>query len=137
MNGELRLLLAEDGADAERLDALAGFLREELLQLDVADVTGLRDGEPPLGARVFDVAVVGGLLVSLGRSAGGLRSVVSAMRTWLTRGGDTRRAIRLELDGDVLELSAATVTDQDRLIDVFIGRHAAGEGGRWPAGGKP
>jgi hypothetical protein len=137
MNGELRLLLAEDGADAERLDALAGFLREELLQLDVADVTGLRAGEPPLGARVFDVAVVGGLLVSLGRSAGGLRSVVSAMRTWLTRGGDTRRAIRLELDGDVLELSAATVTDQDRLIDVFIGRHAAGEGERWPAGGKP
>jgi hypothetical protein len=36
----------------------------------------------------------------------------------------------VELDGDVLELSAATKTDQDRLIDVFIGRHAAGESER-------
>lgn len=137
MDGELRLLMAEEGADPERLDVLAGFLREELLQLDVEGVTALRTGVPPPGARVFDVAAVGGLLVSLGGSADGLRSVVSAIRTWLTRGGETRRAVRLELDGDVLEISAATATEQDRLIDVFIGRHAAGEGEQWPAGDTP
>jgi hypothetical protein len=41
MVSELRIQLSESGADAERLDTLTGFLRRELLQLDVADVTAL------------------------------------------------------------------------------------------------
>jgi hypothetical protein len=129
MGGELRIQLAEDGADAERLDALTGFLRQELLQLEVEDVTALRAGEPPPGARVFDVIAVGGLLVSLGRSASGLGAVVSAIRKWLARGDGTRRTVRLEIGGDVLELSEATKADQDRLVDLFIDRHVTGERG--------
>ena len=35
MLGELRVQLSEDGADAERLDGLSSFLRQELLQVDV------------------------------------------------------------------------------------------------------
>jgi hypothetical protein len=35
MLGELRVQLSEDGADAERLDGLTSFLRQELLQVDV------------------------------------------------------------------------------------------------------
>ncbi len=126
MPGELRLQLSEDGADAERLDGLTGFLRQELLQLDVENVAAMRAGEPPPGARVFDVAAVGGLIVTLGRSAGGLRAVVSAIRKWLARGDGIRRTIRLEIDGDVLELSEATATDQERLVGLFVSRHATG-----------
>lgn len=124
MDGELRVELCEDGADAERLDTLTGFLRSELLQLDVADVTALRAGDPPPGARAFDTAVVGGLLVSLGRSAQGLRAVVSTIRTWLARGDAVHRTVRLEIDGDVLELSEVTAADQDRLIGLFVSRHS-------------
>ncbi len=58
--GEVRLLLFEEGADAERLERLTGFLREELLQIGVESVTALRASEPPPGARAFDVAAVGG-----------------------------------------------------------------------------
>jgi hypothetical protein len=129
MGGELRLLLAEEGADEERLEKLAGFLRGELLQFEVEDVTALSAGAPPPGARSFEVAAVGGLLISLGHSAESLRAVVSAIRGWLGRGGGPRRTVRLELDGDVLELSGATARDQERLIDVFIGRHARAEDG--------
>ena len=32
MDGELRLQLSEEGADAERVAALTGYLRSELLQ---------------------------------------------------------------------------------------------------------
>jgi hypothetical protein len=127
MGGELSVQLAEDGADAERLDALTGYLRQDLLQLDVEDVTALRAGEPPPGARVFDMIAVGGLLVSLGRSAESLRAVLSAVRKWLARGDGVRRTVRLEIGGDVLELSEATVADQDRLIGLFIDRHSAGQ----------
>jgi hypothetical protein len=119
----LRLRLTEDGADAERLDALTRFLRQELIQLDVDDVTAFPADEPPLGARGLDAVMVGGLLVDLGSAAQGLSAVVSAVRAWLTRGGRTHRSVRLELGGDVLELSDASAADQDQLIRLFVSRH--------------
>jgi len=48
MGSEVRLRLAEDGADAERLEALTGFPRQELLRVDVVNVTTL-PGQPPRG----------------------------------------------------------------------------------------
>jgi hypothetical protein len=124
MDGQLQLQLSEEGADVEQLDVLTGYLRGELLQLDVEDVAALRTDEAPAGSRAFDPAAVGGLLVTLGHSADGLRSVVTAVREWLRRGVGTRRMVRLELDGDALELSEASAAEQDRLIDLFISRHA-------------
>lgn len=125
MDEKLRLQISEEGADAERLARLTGYLRTELLQLDVEGVATAQGGEPPPGTRAVDVAAVGALLVALGQSAEGLRSVVSAIRDWLRRGDRTRRAVRLELDGDVLELSQADVADQERLIELFVSRHPA------------
>jgi hypothetical protein len=130
MGGQLRLHLSEEGADAERLAVLSGYLRSELLQLDVEEVTGLQASETPPGAWAFEVAAVGALLVTLGQSAEGLRSVVSAVRDWLRRSNGTRRTVRLELDGDALELSRASAADQERLIELFVARHATGDAGR-------
>jgi hypothetical protein len=127
MDEELRLQLSEEGADAEWLAVLTSYLRVELLQLDVEDVRPLPAGEPPPGARVFGVATIGALLIDLGQSAAGLGSVVSAIRDWLRRSEGTRRAVRLELGSDVLELSQASTADQERLIELFIGRHTTGE----------
>ena len=137
MDLELRLQLSEEGADAERLAVLTGYLRAELLRLDVEDVTAPQAGEAPPVARVVGVAAVGALLVALGQSAEGLRSVVSAIGDWLRRGGGTRRTVRLELDGDALVLSQASAADQERLIELFVSRHAARESGAWPASGEP
>ena len=120
----MRLHLTEDGADPERVSALTGYLRAELLQLDVEDVRPLPAGEAPPGSRAFEVAAVGALLVSLGKSADGLRAVVGAIRGWLARGDGARRTVRLELGGDVLELSEASAADQQRLIELFVSKHA-------------
>jgi hypothetical protein len=49
---------------------------------------------------------------------------VSAIGDWLRRGQGTRRAVRLELNGDTLELSQASAADQDRLIELFVSAHA-------------
>jgi hypothetical protein len=120
---EIRLHFAEDGADPERVAALTGYLRDELRQLDVEEVSALPGGEPPPGSRAFDAVAVGGLLVTLGRSADGLRSVVGTIRKWLSRGDGVRRTVRLELGGDVLELSEASAVEQQRLIELFVRRH--------------
>jgi len=124
MDEGLRLQISEEGADAERLATLTGYLRTELLQLDVEDVTVPRAGEAPPGARVVDVAAIGALVIALGKSTEALRSVVSAIRDWLRRGEGTGRTVRLELGGDVLELSQASATDQERLMELFVSHHA-------------
>jgi hypothetical protein len=86
MNSVLRVQLAEEGADEERLDALTRLLRQELLQLDVDSVTRLPAGEPPPGARGLDATTVGGLLVGLGSATQGLSAVIPVIRAWLEAG---------------------------------------------------
>ncbi|WP_371493744.1 hypothetical protein OG871_01750 [Kitasatospora sp. NBC_00374] len=134
MAGHLNLFLSEESADASQLDILAGRLRYELLQLDVVDVGRLHAAELPVGARGLDAATVGGLVVGLGQSTTALSSVVSTIRQWLTRSRGVARAVRIEIDGDALELAEATVADSDRLVDLFVSRHTmeAGHGRKTP-----
>lgn len=124
MGGELRLRISEDDADSARLAELTRYLRADLLQLDVDDVTALPGVAPPSGSRASGSAEISGLLVMLGQSADALRSVVAAVTAWAGRGGGTRRTVRLELDGDALELSQASAADQERLISLFVSRHS-------------
>lgn len=130
MCGELRLQLSEEDADAERLAMLTGYLRAELLRLDIDQVTAAPAVEPPPGARGLGGGEVGALLIALGQSADGLRLVVAAVRDWLRRGEGAHRSLRLELDGDALELSQASTADQERLVELFVRRHTAGDGGQ-------
>jgi hypothetical protein len=133
MGAHVSLLIAEDGADPQRIATLTGHLRRELLQLDVDDVTAPRGDPPPAGARAVDIAALGALVVTLGASATQVKDVVAVLRGWLSHGGRVKRTVRIEIAGDVLELSEATVSDQDRLIGVFVQRHAGTE----PSGGRP
>jgi hypothetical protein len=119
----VRVRLLEEGADAERLDQVTGYLRSEMLELDVDDVTALPAGEAPPGARGFDPAMVGGLMVTLGHSTQALQTIVTAIRAWLGRGDAVRRTVRLEIGGDVLEIADASAEDQDKLVDLFVRKH--------------
>lgn len=123
MDGELRLRLSEGDADDDRLQALTAALRAEIRLLDVAAVRTVPSDAPPAGARGMDLAVAGGLLVSLGNAAGSLLAVVRVVQQWLARGRDSARTVRLELNGDVLELSGASVAEQARLVELFVDRH--------------
>jgi hypothetical protein len=125
MAADVRIQLGEDGADAERIDELTRMLRRELDGLDVEAVRSLPAGEAPKGTRAVDMAVVGGLLVTLGQSAHALGPVIAAIRTWLSRSPGPVRTVRVELAGDVLELSHASADEEQRLVDLFVSRHNA------------
>jgi hypothetical protein len=129
MDRQLNLLLEEEGANAEQLDVLTGYLRQELLQLDVDDVLRRSVGQAPPGSRAIDVDTLGGLVVALGQSATGLKDVIAAIRWWLSRGDAGRRTVTIEVDGDKLQLSHVSAAEQDRLIDMFVDRHSIGKGG--------
>lgn len=125
MSENLLIQIAEEGADAERLATLAGYLRKELLRLDVANVTARPAGEMPSGTRAVDPSLVGALLVDLGQSMTGLESVISLIKSWLGRGQRAGRGVRLQFGDDVIELTQATEADQERLIQLFISSHSA------------
>jgi Effector Associated Constant Component 1 len=96
-------------------------LRRELLELDVDSVELARAGAPPPGTRAVDFIALGSLVVTVANS-GLLNGVVAAIRSWLA--GRPQRSIKLELDGDVLELTGVSSEEQRRLADAWLRRHA-------------
>jgi hypothetical protein len=117
--------LSESGADDARLDTLTRQLGGELRQLDVRDVRPVSTGlDAPPGSRGFDVGTVGQLAVALVGTQG-LTGLVTAVLGWLHRGPPAARTVRLEIGGDVLELTDASSEEQDRLVAIFIDKHAA------------
>ncbi|HET6533562.1 MAG TPA: hypothetical protein VFH03_23490 [Actinoplanes sp.] len=126
MTEPIAIEITEEGADAERIDALTGYLRNDLLELDVAEVRRAPGGPPPPGTRGIDVAAVGALLVSIGGATTSITEIVAAVRAWLGRGGGVKRSVKLTIGGDVLELSEASRSEQDRLVDLFVRRHSGG-----------
>jgi hypothetical protein len=117
----LVLTVTEPAAGPAELERLGGLLREELLGLDVADVVRLPGGAAPAGTRGGGASVTGALLVTLPTALPLLTAVVGTVRGWLAR--SPGRTVRLELDGDVLELTGASAADQRRLVDAWLRRH--------------
>ena len=121
INSKVKVELAVDNADAEELDQLTANLRRELLQLDVDEESREREGAPPPGARAAELIALGSLIVAIGKAAGALSSVVRAVQGWVGRKPD--RKVRLEIDGDAIELSAASPEQQQQLVDEWLARH--------------
>jgi len=125
----VRILLSDDEADPEQVAELTGHLRRELLQLDVDRVTSVPGGPAPPGARAVDAAQLGALLVTLGTSVTALNQVVTVLRDWFGRvrrtRPDSRPALRLVMDDDVLEISEASDEQVTQALRAFVQRHSA------------
>jgi hypothetical protein len=120
----LQILLTEEDAEPERVAELTGYLRDELLDLDVDDVTALPGGEVPPGARAVDVAQIGALLVTLGSSATALNQVMTVVRSWLGRRHGTHSSLHVQMGDDVLEVSHATDDQVAEAFKIFVQRHS-------------
>ena len=78
-------------------------------------------GPAPDDARAIEALVLGALIVKVGRTSESLTTLVRTVRGWL---GDGERKVRIELDGDVLEVSGVSTEERQRLVDAWIERHA-------------
>jgi HSP20 family molecular chaperone IbpA len=67
-----------------------------------------------------ELAALGALVVTVTQSEL-FGPVVAVVRAWLA--GSPQRSIKLELDGDVLELTAVSSREQRRLTDEWLRRH--------------
>ena len=127
MGTSIDVTLHEHGADAARIDLLHRQFRQELRQLHAVDVVppsspGPHRIEP--GARGVDPETVNALAVAV-IGSGGLAGLISSLRAWLGRGPEESRTVRLEISGDVIELSGASSVEQDDLLKIFLARHGA------------
>lgn len=126
MDVTAHLWLGESGADDARLDLLHRQVRAQLDDVPELEVAVGRPAATPDGARGVDAATVSTLAVAI-LGSGGLSALMAAIREWLDRGHAAPRSVRLEISGDVLELSGASPDEQERLVDAFIARHEAQE----------
>lgn len=109
-----------DGADAQDIAEGARRLRRELLELDVDAVDVPPAASAPPGSRGADAAALGALVVTVGQSQL-LPAVLATVRSWLT--ASRQRSVKLEIGGDVLELSRVSQDEQRRLTDEWLRRH--------------
>lgn len=118
--GVSRLTLDLAGAsdtDAEELQSLGEQLRRALLELDVENVQlARRSAAAPEGAKPGEALAVGALVVTTVPLL--VRQVLQLVDTWLRN--RPLRGIKVELDGESIELGHASVEDQRRLIDAFV-----------------
>ena len=122
-HGEVALeVKALPDADAEELAELAHRLRAELLDLDVDSVRPMTAGDAPEGTKGVELLAVGGLVVQFLLQPEVLTSIVDSARSWLQR--QSARSVKLTLDGDSLEVTGVSSDEQDRLVELWVARHA-------------
>ncbi len=71
----------------------------------------------PAGSKGLEI---GALIVVLAKAAPALAGIVRTVQAWALRGG---RSVKLNIDGDTIEVSGASSEQQDRLIAAWIERH--------------
>ncbi|MDI6098779.1 hypothetical protein QLQ12_09225 [Actinoplanes sp. NEAU-A12] len=119
------MLLSVVDADldaAEIEDALIRLRRELLGHAGVVDARTVPGTPAPAGSKAVD-GLIAALSVAL-TDPGVLAAVVEAVRAWGARRG---RTLRVEIDGDVLDLAGVTSAQQQQVIDAWLRRHEAGE----------
>lgn len=120
---ELAVTIDADAGDGdEEVARLVQRLRSELLELDVDDVVVARLGDAPDGAKGGGLLDFGTLVVHLAALPGVLGAVVGCARAWLSR--QSARSLKLTLDGDSLEITGQSSDEQDRVIALWVARHA-------------
>ena len=117
---QILLGVAEAESDDRDKEQLALQLRRELLDLDVESVEPLT-AEAPDGARSGLGVVAGTLVATL--SSGPVSAVVVAVIGWLRR-SPADRNVRIEIDGDVIEVHNVDLESQTKMIEAFLSRHA-------------
>ena len=106
--------------------ARRGLDPTEDLRGELAQLGEVRIGETSAAphTRSIDVGTLAEIVVTLSGVAGGLGAVVETVRGFLAKGSPSRSA-RLEIDGDVLEVSGLDADEQRALIDRWLERHEA------------
>ncbi len=116
------VLEADPGTDPEDRERLGRQRRNELRDLDVDEVSTVEGEAPPEGSKSGTATALTEWLVTLSSGGGVFVTVIATIRDWLSRRGGAHK-ISVTIDGDTLELDAATPVERAELIETFVRRH--------------
>jgi len=115
---EVRLTTNAAGASPDQVARLSESLREDVLAIGALSAEHPpAAGPPPPGAKGTALEWAE-LAVTL---AGNLPALAMFVRGWAADRRGTR--VRLEVDGDVIELDGATDAESRELLERFLARH--------------
>ena len=115
---EMTLSIVEPRPDLEDIENSLIALRRELADhRDVVATRFVSQVPVPAGSKALD-GLIAALSVTVLRPAV-LAVVMEAVTSWTTR---RNRVIRVEIDGDSLELTNATGAQQQQLLDAWLSR---------------
>jgi hypothetical protein len=122
---DLQLRLGdEEGTDPELLERLTVALLRDLRQVSAVEKVSRPSASPaPEGTRAVDLLSIGALILTLAKTPGALRAATGAIQAWLS--GQPSRSVKLELDGDILELTGVSSGAQEQLISHWIARQTS------------
>lgn len=115
------VLSADPQADPQEIAQLMERLCGEVAEHEFDLVADPAVAPPPGAAKAGDPAGVSSVLIALAASGGVVTSLVGLLQGWLAR--SSARALVLEIDGDRLELVAATSEERRRLTNAWLSRH--------------
>jgi membrane-associated two-gene conflict system component 1 (EACC1) len=119
----LVLLESEVGADDDERELLARQLKAELTELDIESLTPVGGRPAPVGSKGTDTW--GDWLITLSASGGVFTTILVTIQGWLGRHRGEHK-VKVIMDGDTLELSGASTTEQAEIVRAFLRRHSAG-----------
>ena|SRR5690348_3104955 len=111
------MTLSLGGEHPDTEEALLRLRREVLDHPGVADVRAVSPVPAPTGSKAVDGMVAALSVTVLHPSV--LAAVVETVRGWAGRGN---RTVRVEIDGDVLNLTGVTSAQQQQIIDAWLSR---------------
>ena len=134
MSEDIRVeFMSGPDADPGEMDALARALRAEILEVDEVDrVDQASAGPAPEGAKGFDVAAVGALVVGVAPGVQAIAKVIEVVQAWLANRSASTPPLHMSV-GDKSIIVKADKKQQDELVAAFI---AALNAGRPDAAGK-
>jgi len=119
----LVVLEPENGVEDDARERLARQLGAELRELDIDSLTAVERHPAPAGSKGVDVSMVGSWLVMLTASGDVFKTIVATVQDWLSR-HRSGHAVKIVMDGDTLELTAASTAEQAEIVRAFVLKHA-------------
>jgi hypothetical protein len=122
----LHLEAVDAGPDGPAaIEQFAQELRTELTGLGVRRVEQVAAGEAPEGTRSAELLAVCGFVITVVQTGEALTKLVHAVRALARRYAQVRRAIRLTLDGQDVDLTTAGDEELGRVVRALLARPAA------------
>lgn len=114
------LLEPEVGVEDDEREQLTRQLGAELDELHIESLTAVGGRPAPTGSKGADTW--GDWLITLSASGGVFTSILATIQDWLNRNRGAH-TVKVVLDGDSLELSAATTAEQAKIVRAFVRKH--------------